>query len=216
MNIEQFPTPREIPEAKEKDEPSSVEKQQPSPDYGPPTLQEEQAAKTEEQSRALSEAKERLEELLSDRNPSEEIDTKIERERIKEHLQEVEKAKEKAPAEEKSEFEDIGRKLEIEEAQLGVADEYNDTLGELYDLQEKAPEDFESVLKTGKKKNSERLRRRGGFLREDEAKALAQFSKSGGMRRMTWGAFRTMQQIVDAVLNDLVVSPIKRIIGLGG
>lgn len=216
--MEQFPTSGAVPEAEQKTEKDKLleEKPQLSPDYEPPTLQEEQASKLEEPSGALKEAQQCFEELLSSRNPAEEIDIKTERERITERMEEVRKVKENAPAKEQQKLEDIGKKLEKEEAQLELTDQYNETLGELYDLKEKDPEEFESVLKTGKKKNGEKLRRRGGFLSDNEAKALAHFSKAGGMKRMTWEAFRTLQQFVDAVLKDLVISPIKKIIGLGG
>lgn len=218
MGVEQFLTSGAVPEAEQKADKDELleEKPQPSPDYGPPTLQEEQAARMEEPSVALKETQQHFEELLSSRNPAEEIDTKTERERITERMEEVRKAKENAPAKEQQKLEDIGKKLEKEEVQLELTDQYNETLGELYDLKEKDPEEFESVLKTGKKKNGERLRRRGGFLRDDEAKALANFSKAGGMKRITWEAFRTLQQFVDAVLKDLVISPIKKFVGLGG
>ncbi len=207
ITMERFPTTSAVPEKEdEKAEGAPIsekEKGVPSPDYGPMTPEEEQVARREERERgALKEIEGHFRELRSSRDPAEEIDIGTEQTRIAEQLEEVKRTQETAPEEEQPKLNEIRKELEQDEVRLKLADEYNEVLSELYDLRENTPEEFEAVRKTGRKRNGERLRGRDRFLSESEAKELASFSKEGGLRRMTWGAFQMLYAMADRVITD--------------
>jgi hypothetical protein len=111
-----------------------------------------------------------------------------------------------------AQLKEVKAKLEEQNEQLGVADEWQSALDTLHALD---TAELESLQKTGLRRNGERLRARRRALDPLEAMQLASLA-SQGVRRLTWGKFgelfAELMQVADTVLKD-ILSPFKRMLG---
>lgn len=175
-----------------------------------------------------------LEKISAERDPHTEVNVPLERERIGEQLEQISKAIVKEKGKESSleevrgelgvehkQSETLGtlqkvkERLEEDKAKIDIAERMNDTL-ETFDGM--TGEDLKSVAKTGKTSKGEFVRdKRGREVKDLElAKELGGMYQ-GGMHRMTWGAFKNLEQFVYKILDDLnPIALAKRMMGFGG
>lgn len=173
-----------------------------------------------------------LEQLRIPREPNKEVDIQVERERVSRKLEQVEQViktenEKAAPLEAARQslgikqagsaggtiekLEKAREKLEKEQRQIELADEYNDVLASFSEL---SPDELELIQKTGKTKKGELLHNMTGHeIHSDIAKELASLYTRGG-RHITWGALTKLSAIVDTLLGDALY-PLKRFLHLG-
>lgn len=174
-----------------------------------------------------------LEQLNVSREPNKEVNINDERIRVTERLEKVKSAikeeKEKsAPFEEARErlgisqtgsgggifekLEEAREKLEKENHQIELAEEYNDVL---QSFSEFSLDELKSIQETGKTRDGKEIRNKmGKIIHSDMAKELASFYANGG-QRITWGALNKLSAIMDKLLGD-ILHPIKKFLHLEG
>ncbi len=154
-----------------------------------------------------------LRQLIESRNSNEEIDVEVERDRVKDRLEKLGEALHAhgATPEKQEEIKKVRGELEEEKKKLDVAEEFNEVLSGFSELDE---DELNAIAETGLGKDGKQIEHKGKHINTKIAKELASLA-SGGVKRLTWGALKTVFSLVDAILND-VFYPIKKILHIPG